>query len=395
MNLLRRFVLVGVVATAVDVLVLLGLHFRAGFAVWLADAAAVATATAVSWVLHSALTFPGDPSMRWYRRFELYVLAGAMALVTDVVVLSVLNAALRPGWWGALLVIKVPALIAAFLVRFANYRRAMFESVRQDQSSPSVRTIPDSTTRLTVVVPAFRESDRIASTIAAIRSDLAEIATHGGLEVLVVDDGSDDATADAAEAAGADKVVRLSPNRGKGAAVREGVLAASGRTVAFTDADLAYPPEQITRLLLKVEEGWDVVVGSRQHTDTMTVVAAGRLREFGGRVINVLTGLVLLGRYRDTQCGLKAVRNDVGQIVFSRMRVDGFAFDVELFHLVERYRLSLCEVPVEVVNSDRSTVKVVRDAWRLIRDLFRIRGWSRSGHYEADLTTLPAPGSAN
>jgi hypothetical protein len=100
-------------------------------------------------------------------------------------------------------------------------------------------------------------------------------------------------------------------------------------------------------------------------------------------------------RYRDTQCGLKAVRNDVGQIVFSRMRVDGFAFDVELFHLVERYRLSLCEVPVEVVNSDRSTVKVVRDAWRLIRDLFRIRGWSRSGHYEADLTTLPVPGSAN
>ena len=394
MNLLRRFVLVGVVATLVDVGLLLALRYPAGWPVPAADAVAVAAATLVSWLLHSSLTFPGDPSLRWYRRVGAYVAAAAMALVADVAVLTVLFAWLRPGWWGALLVIKVPALLVAFMVRLANYRRAMFDVVRADQSAPACRPAPDGDVRLTVVIPAFREEDRIASTVAAVREQLAGVAAHGGLEILVADDGSDDGTAAAARAAGADTVLQLTPNRGKGAAVRDGILAASGRTVAFTDADLSYPPEQISRLLHAVEQGWDVVVGSRQHTDTLTVVAAGRLREFGGRVINVFTGLVLLGRYRDTQCGLKAVRRDVGQLVFSRMQVDGFAFDVELFHLVERYRLTLTEVPVEVVNSERSTVHVVRDAWRLVRDLFQIRSRSRHGAYEADLSVLPDPATA-
>ena len=193
----------------------------------------------------------------------------------------------------------------------------------------------------------------------------------------------------AAEEAGADVVVRSTPNRGKGAAVRQGVLAARGRTVAFTDADLSYAPDQLLRLLEGVEAGWDVVVGSRQHVETRTVVRAGRLREVGGRVINLLTGIVLLGRYRDTQCGLKAMRSDIGRLIFTHAHIDGFAFDVEVFHLVERYRLTLREVPVEVVNSTRSTVNVARDAGRLVRDLFRIRRFGRIGLYEADTAELP------
>ena len=83
------------------------------------------------------------------------------------------------------------------------------------------------------------------------------------------------------------------------------------------------------------------------------------------------------------------MRSDVGRLVFGHARIDGFAFDVEVFHLVERYRLSLLEVPVEVVNSSRSTVNVVRDAGRLVRDLFRIRRWGRIGRYEAEPTALP------
>jgi dolichyl-phosphate beta-glucosyltransferase len=102
----------------------------------------------------------------------------------------------------------------------------------------------------------------------------------------------------------------------------------------------------------------------------------------GGGVVNVLTGLVLLGRYRDTQCGLKAMRSDAARLVFSHCTVDRFAFDVEVFHLVERYRLSLVEVPVTVVNSSRSTVRIVQDSWRLLTDLFRIRRNARVGRYE-------------
>ena len=232
---------------------------------------------------------------------------------------------------------------------------------------------------MSVVVPAYEEQDRIASAIACVRSALANV--EGGVELIVVDDGSTDGTADEARAAGADRVVIHPANRGKGAAVRTGVLAATGRTIAFTDADLSYAPEQLEGLLEIVESGFDVVVGSRKHDMTRTLVQAGRLREIGGRVINWLTHAVLLGDYRDTQCGLKAFRAEAGRLIFERSKIDGFAFDVEIFVIAERNDLKLAEVPVTVVNTTRSTVRIVRDALRLVRDLFRIRRWLRRGAY--------------
>jgi dolichyl-phosphate beta-glucosyltransferase len=198
---------------------------------------------------------------------------------------------------------------------------------------------------------------------------------------VVVDDGSGDDTPEQAEKAGADVVLRQPVNRGKGAAVRLGMLAASGRTRAFTDADLSYAPDQVVALMDEVEAGWDIVVGSRQHLDTTTVVQTGLLRQVGGRVINWCTRFVLDADHLDTQCGLKAFRSDTAEMIFSHSRVDGFAFDVEVFHLAERYGLSLREVPVVVENSERSTVRVARDAARLLRDLARIRQWARSGAY--------------
>jgi hypothetical protein len=134
------------------------------------------------------------------------------------------------------------------------------------------------------------------------------------------------------------------------------------------------------------------VVGSRRNAATTTLVRARRLREVGGRAINWLTHAVLLGHYRDTQCGLKAFRGDVAHILFERAQIDGFAFDVELFVMAERFGLGLTEVPVQVENRTRSTVKVVRDAARLVRDLFRIRRWSRQGRYDPQPSELAAIG---
>jgi glycosyltransferase involved in cell wall biosynthesis len=254
--------------------------------------------------------------------------------------------------------------------------------VRADLTSRRPRPVPPGDVRLSVVVPAYEEAPGIAATVARLRAELAAVAADGGLEIVVVDDGSTDRTADAAERAGADLVVRHPFNRGKGAAVRSGVLASSGRTVVFTDADLAYSPDQIPGLVAAVEDGWDVVVGSRRHTDTTTLVRARRLREVGGRGINLLTRAVLLGQYRDTQCGLKAFRADAARVIFSRTRVDGFAFDVEVFHLIERYHLSLAEVPVRITNSASSSVDALRDALRLVRDLFLVRQWAAEGRYD-------------
>jgi dolichyl-phosphate beta-glucosyltransferase len=275
-------------------------------------------------------------------------------------------------------------LLGGAVASLARERRVAHLRVRFDLDHRVERPSAPGDFRLSVVVPAYREGDRIAESVRRLRKELAAVDDHasGGLEIVVVDDGSDDRTALEATDAGADQVVKHVVNRGKGAAVRSGMLAARGRTLAFTDADLSYSPDHLLDLLVQVEAGWDVVVGSRRHDDTTTLVRARRLREVGGRAINLLTRLVLLGRYRDTQCGLKAFRSDLGVLIFGHSHIDGFAFDVEIFHLVEAYQLSLAEVPVRVENSSRSTVRVARDAVVTVRDLFAVRRWAARGGYD-------------
>jgi len=272
-------------------------------------------------------------------------------------------------------------------------RRRRVEEVRHGRFPTGAHAPSAAPFRLSVVVPSFREPS-IGDTVERLRAELADVARLGGLEIVVVDDGSGDDTADLAVAAGADQVVRLPQNRGKGAAVRAGMLAAQGRVIAFTDADLSYAPEHLARLLDDVEAGWDVVVGNRSHPDSQTLAPTSRLRLLGSRAINALTRLVLAGRYPDTQCGLKAFRAETARSIFGRTRLDGFAFDVEVLHLVEREGWSITDAPVQVENSARSTVNVGRDAVRLARDLIRVRRWSRDGAYDATVEPLGARSSS-
>jgi dolichyl-phosphate beta-glucosyltransferase len=276
------------------------------------------------------------------------------------------------------------ALVVGSIVSLVRQRKVAHVRVRFDLGHRVDRPEAPGEFRLSVIVPAYAEADRIGDTVKLLRKELAALDAEGGVEIVVVDDGSSDGTGYAAEAAGADQVIVHGVNRGKGAAVRSGMLAARGRTLAFTDADLSYSPDHLGDLLDQIEAGWDVVVGSRRHDDTTTLVRARRLREVGGRAINLLTRLVLLGRYRDTQCGLKAFRSDLARLIFEHSHVDGFAFDVEIFHLVEAYHLSLSEVPVRVQNSSRSTVHVVRDAAVMVRDVFAVRRWSAAGRYDLE-----------
>lgn len=241
--------------------------------------------------------------------------------------------------------------------------------------------------RLTVVVPAFEEAERIGRTVRELRLALVDLGDDG-LEVVVVDDGSTDNTAEEAERAGADRVVRLERNRGKGAAVRAGVAVASGRTIAYTDADLSYPPDQLLALLAVVEEGTRFVAGSRRHVDTVTLIRGRRLREVSGLVFNLLSRLVVLGRYRDTQCGLKAFEGETAKILFGCGSVEGFAFDVELFRLAEWLGIGISEVAVTVSNATSSTIRLGRDTRRMVEDLARVRRRVRDGTYERRLAAI-------
>ncbi|MCB1030785.1 MAG: glycosyltransferase [Acidimicrobiales bacterium] len=239
--------------------------------------------------------------------------------------------------------------------------------------------------RLSVVIPAFGEEGTIGPTLERIRAELSEHLEPNDLEIVVVDDGSSDATAQQAKLAGADVVIEFSKNRGKGAAVRAGMLGASGRVRAFTDADLSYAPRQIMSLLEGIEAGADAVTGNRYHPDSQTITETTGLRRIGSKAINQTTRLVLQKPYADTQSGLKAFRAAVAEVVFKRCQIDGFAFDVEVLHLLERYNLKVVDVPVEVANSASSTVHLLADGMLFIKDLSRINRLAKSGAY--DLTS--------
>ena len=374
------------VPTLVDIGLLVLFRQRLGWILVLADLAAIAVASVLSYLLHRLVTFRSDPYVRWVEIPPAFFGVAAVAAIVDVVVLRALFAGTGFDSTTALVEAKVVALLAAGAVRLVGYRWVLLGELTWARRVRWARPPAPGSCRVSVVVPAYDEADRIGDTVRRLRAgmagELGDLA-DGDLEIVVVDDGSSDGTAEAALSAGAAQVVVQPRNRGKGAAVRLGVLAARGRTVAFTDADLSYAPDQVARVVAAVEDGWDVAIGDRRHPATRTLVAPSRVRAWGSRVINWLGYAVLLGSYRDTQSGLKAFRSDVARFVFARARVDGFAFDIEVLHLVERHQLSLIEVPVEVVNSSRSTVSAARDAGRLVVDLLRIRHWSAEGAYEA------------
>jgi dolichyl-phosphate beta-glucosyltransferase len=387
---LRRLAAVALVPTLVDIGVLVALRQGLGWILVVSDAVAIAVASLLSYVLHRVVTFRSDPYVRWVELPWVFAVVALLAGLVDVAVLRALYAGTGFESTPALVQAKVVAVAAAGAVRLAAYRFVLLSEVTTTRQQRWRRTGAPGDRRLSVWVPAFGEADRIGGTVRRLREELADIEAAGGLDIVVVDDGSADATADAALAAGADQVVVQPRNRGKGAAVRVGVAAARGRTIAFTDADLAYGPSQVRRVLTAVEDGWDAAIGDRRHRDSRTLAATSRLRSAGSLAINLLGYAVLLGAYRDTQSGLKAFRSDVAHFIFSRSQVDRFAFDIEVLHLIERYHFSLTEVPVEVTNSDRSTVSAARDALRLARDLLRIRRWSAEGAYEADSGELPS-----
>ncbi len=235
--------------------------------------------------------------------------------------------------------------------------------------------------RLSVVVPAYREAGRLGETVATLRSALASVHDEGGVEIVVVDDGSDDGTAAAGRTAGADVVVEFPVNRGKGAAVRAGMRIASGAVVAFTDADLSYPPHQILGLLEEVEQGADAAVGDRRHPDSVAVTDASWLRRTGSRAVAAVCRFLRLGRGRDTQCGLKAFSREAASELLDASVMDRFAFDVELLFLADRLGMRVRDVSVEVVNSRVSSVRVASDGWKLVLDMFRIRTRAMLGRY--------------
>jgi len=229
-------------------------------------------------------------------------------------------------------------------------------------------------TFLSIVVPAYNEEERLGPTLSALARYLAGQSFTS--EIIVVDDGSTDGTAEVArgalEAAPGGRLIGRARNLGKGFSVREGVLASRGRFVLFSDADLSTPIEEFGKFLPRLEQGDDVVIGSRALPDSVIEVRQARLREGMGKAFNLLVRLFVLSGFRDTQCGFKAFRREAAVELFSRLRTKGFAFDVEILLLSRRLNYRVSEVPIVWRNSRSTRVRLLRSSWEMLRDLRRI-----------------------
>ncbi len=230
---------------------------------------------------------------------------------------------------------------------------------------------------LSVVIPAYNEEHRLGPTLARVAEYLAGQSYEW--EIVVVDNGSKDRTSEVARGAGV-KVI-AEPRRGKGAAVRTGMLAARGEYVLFSDADLSTPIEEVDKLMGELQAGADVAIASRGLPESNLVKRQPWYRELVGRAGNVLVRLTAVRGIADTQCGFKLFPNRIVHRVFPAQRLTGAAFDVEVLFIVQHAGWKIAEVPVTWIDSPDTRFSRIRDSLDALKDLVRIRmNWLR-GRY--------------
>jgi glycosyltransferase involved in cell wall biosynthesis len=244
---------------------------------------------------------------------------------------------------------------------------------------------------VSIVVPAFNEAGRLPHSLRAIGEYAARLPSTE-FELIVVDDGSTDGTASAAErhrpttANVRSRVLRYAANRGKGYAVRYGLLEARASLALFTDADLSTPLEEMPKLLEPLARGdADVTFGSRALNRRLIGVHQPRRREWAGRAFNVALRVATGLPFLDTQCGFKAFRLGVCRPLLEAGTIDGFGFDIELLFEAHRAGLRLREIPVRWNHCEGSKVRCLRDGIRMLSDIAAVRRRSATGEYDSGI----------
>ncbi|MBI4227233.1 MAG: glycosyltransferase family 2 protein [Candidatus Omnitrophica bacterium] len=240
---------------------------------------------------------------------------------------------------------------------------------------------------LSIVIPAYNEAKTIAATLDTVTRYLA--GTSRSWEILVVNDGSRDATvAETIRAARAlaPRQIRLLEhphNRGKGAAVRTGVLASTGRFIVFYDADGATPISELANVMPQLERGAAVVTGSRRIAGAAVRRHQPWLRRALGTCYVGLTQRLIGVRVSDITCGFKALRHDAAKAIFARLRTDGWSFDAEMFWLARRLGYDVAEVPITWTDQPNTKVRMGRAVFTSLWELLRIRWAAWRGDHRA------------
>jgi glycosyltransferase involved in cell wall biosynthesis len=234
-----------------------------------------------------------------------------------------------------------------------------------------------------IVIPAYNESARIPATLQSV---LSYVRAQGwSTEVIVVNDGSRDATADLVRefARGAPEVrlIENPGNRGKGYSVRNGLLQALGEVVMFTDSDLSAPIEEADRLFTAIASGADIAIGSRWLEKGRQTHRQPFYRQFFGRCFNAVTRAVMGLRFADTQCGFKAFTRAAAQTVFQLQTIEGWGFDPEILFIAVKRGFRVDEVPVSWAHDERTRMSYLKDGMKMLEDILTIRWNAFLGRY--------------
>lgn len=233
---------------------------------------------------------------------------------------------------------------------------------------------------LSIVIPAYNEEARISASLERILVYVSQQPAE--VEIVVVDDGSRDNTVAVVEQFGrAIRLLHNPGNRGKGYAVRHGMLEAKGDWVLFTDADLSAPIEEIAKLLeqAKIHDA-AIAIGSRALNRTLIAVHQPKFREWSGKMFNLVMRMMTGLPFADTQCGFKLFRADAAQAICSRQKLDGFSFDVEILVIARYLSFKTVEVPVRWSNVEGTKVSALQ-GMKSFFDLLKIRWYMLSGKY--------------
>ena len=240
---------------------------------------------------------------------------------------------------------------------------------------------------LSIVIPAFNEEARLGDSVRQILAYLSK--ENPSAELIIVDDGSSDATAKVAEKVCAElpsvktKVIRYEENRGKGFAVKTGLLAAVGDIALFSDADLSTPISETPKLVEPIEKGeFDVTFGSRALDRSLIGTHQPWRREQGGKVFNLIVRTLTGLPFWDTQCGFKAFNMQKFRSLLDVMQIDRFGFDVEFLYVAHHKGLRLKEIPVRWDHCEGTTVSVFRDSQRMFNEVRQIRKNAKRGVYD-------------
>jgi len=241
--------------------------------------------------------------------------------------------------------------------------------------------------KYSIIIPAFNESGRIPATLDSV---ISCVRSHGwDAEVIVVNDGSSDATADVvreiAKSAPELRLIENPGNRGKGYSVKSGILHALGDVVMFTDADLSSPMEEAERLFAAIAAGADIAIGSRWLESTRQTHRQPLYRQFFGRCFNAVTRAIMQLPFADTQCGFKAFTRHAAQTVFQLQTIERWGFDPEILFIALKRGFRVVEVPVSWAHDARTRMSYLRDGMTMLQELVLVRWNAFTGKYNRQI----------